>query len=74
MGDDVYAAEKLIAKLGAAFFCPALGITPEAREDHSAFMAHWLKVLKDDRRVIFTAATQAQRAVDYLHGFALRVA
>ena len=29
---------------------------------------HWLKVLKDDKRAIFTAAAHAQRAVDFLHG------
>jgi antirestriction protein ArdC len=65
-GDDAYAAEELIAELGAAFFCAALGITPEPREDHSAYIAHWLNVLKGDCRAIFTAAAHAQRAVDYL--------
>jgi antirestriction protein ArdC len=65
-GDDAYAAEELVAELGAAFFCATLGITPEPREDHSAYIAHWLRVLKDDRRAIFTAAAHAQRAVDYL--------
>lgn len=65
-GDDAYAAEELIAELGAAFFCAVLGITPEPREDHSAYIAHWLKVLKGDRHAIFTAAAHAQRAVDYL--------
>jgi antirestriction protein ArdC len=35
-GDDAYAAEELIAERGSAFLCVALGITPEAREDHSA--------------------------------------
>ncbi len=67
-GDDAYAAEELVAEMGAAFLCGSLGITPEAREDHAAYLAHWLKVLRADRRAIFTAATQAQRAVDYLHG------
>jgi antirestriction protein ArdC len=38
-GDDAYAAEELIAELGAAFCCAALGITPEPREDHSAYIA-----------------------------------
>ena len=46
----------------------ALGITPEAREDHSAYLAHWLKVLRQDKHAIFTAAAHAQKAVDYLHG------
>jgi len=67
-GDHAYAAEELIAELGAAFLCADLGITPEPREDHAAYLGHWLKVLKEDKRAIFTAAAQAQRALDYLHG------
>jgi antirestriction protein ArdC len=65
-GDAAYAAEELIAELGAAFLCADLGITPEVREDHAAYLAHWLQVLKADNRAIFTAASQAQRAADYL--------
>ena len=38
------------------------------REDHAAYIGHWLQVLKDDKRAIFTAAAHAQRAADYLHG------
>lgn len=66
-GDEGYAREELVGELGAAFLCVALGITPEARDDHSSYIDHWLKVLKDDRRAIFAAAAHAQRAVDYLH-------
>lgn len=66
-GDDAYAAEELIAELGAAFLCVDLGITPEPRDDHAAYMEHWLKVLREDKRAIFSAAAHAQRAVDYLH-------
>ena len=67
-GDEAYAAEELVAELGAAFLCVALGITAEAREDHAGYLAHWLQVLRGDNRAIFTAASHAQRAVDYLHG------
>lgn len=66
-GDQAYAAEELIAEMGAAFLCADLGITPEVRNDHAAYLAHWLKVLKVDNRAIFTAASQAQRAADFLH-------
>lgn len=66
-GDEAYAAEELIAEIGSAFLCADLGITPEPRDDHAAYVAHWLKVLKGDSRAIFTAASQAQRAADYLH-------
>jgi antirestriction protein ArdC len=65
-GDEAYAAEELIAEMGAAFVCAQLGITPEIREDHAAYLGHWLKVLKADKKAIFTAASQAQRACDFL--------
>jgi antirestriction protein ArdC len=67
-GDAGYAMEELVAEIGAAFLCADLGITPETREDHAAYIASWLKVLKDDRRAIFTAASHAQKAADYLQG------
>ena len=67
-GDEGYAREELVAEIGAAFLCCDLGITPEPRDDHAAYLDHWLKVLKDDNRAIFQAAAHAQRAVDFLHG------
>jgi antirestriction protein ArdC len=67
-GDVGYAREELVAEIGAAFLCCDLGITPEPRDDHAAYIGHWLKVLKEDKRAIFQAAAQAQRAVDFLHG------
>ncbi len=67
-GDEGYAMEELVAELGSAFLAADLGITPEVREDHAAYIGSWLKVLKNDKRAIFTAAAHAQRAADYLHG------
>lgn len=67
-GDAGYAAEELVAELGAAFLCADLGITPEPREDHASYVAHWLEVLKNDKRAIFTSAAHAQKAADFLHG------
>lgn len=65
-GDHAYAREELVAELGAAFLCADLGITPEPREDHAAYLGHWLEVLREDKRAIFSAAAHAQRAVEYL--------
>ncbi len=67
-GDQAYAFEELVAELGAAFLCADLGVTPEPREDHAAYLGHWLEVLKEDKRAIFSAAAHAQRAADFLHG------
>lgn len=65
-GDSAYAFEELVAELGAAFLCADLGVTPEIRDDHAAYLAHWLGVLKEDKRAIFSAAAHAQRAADFL--------
>jgi antirestriction protein ArdC len=65
-GDEGYAMEELVAELGSAFLCADLSLTPETRDDHAAYIASWLKVLKDDKRAIFTAAAHAQRAADFL--------
>jgi antirestriction protein ArdC len=58
--------EELIAELGAAFTCAHLGLTTEPREDHAQYIQSWLKVLKADKRAIFTAASKAQQAADWL--------
>lgn len=68
-GDAGYAAEELVAELGAAFLGAELGLRPDHIEDHATYIASWLKVLKDDRKFIFSAAARAQEAVDYLLAF-----
>jgi antirestriction protein ArdC len=67
-GDEGYAMEELVAELGSAFLCADLQITPEVRNDHAAYVANWLTVLKGDKRAIFSAASYASKAVDFLHG------
>lgn len=66
-GDEGYAREELVAELGAAFLCADLGLELQPRPDHASYIASWLKVLKHDRRFIFTAAAHAQRAADFVH-------
>jgi antirestriction protein ArdC len=67
-GDAGYAMEELVAELGAAFVCADLSMSPEPRDEHAAYIGHWLKALKEDKRAIFSAAAHAQRAADYLSG------
>jgi antirestriction protein ArdC len=63
---DAYAAEELIAELGAAFLCGTLGLSAEPRPDHAAYIAGWLQVLRNDPKAIVTASSKAQQAVDFL--------
>lgn len=65
-GDNAYAIEELTAELGAAFLCASLGISSEPREDHAAYIASWLEVLRKDNHAIFTAASMAHEAFAYL--------
>jgi antirestriction protein ArdC len=65
-GDDAYAMEELVAELGAAFLCGDLGITAEPRLDHAAYIEHWMRIMKGDRKAIFAAASAASKACDYL--------
>ncbi len=67
-GDEGYAIEELVAELGSAFLCADLQLTPEIREDHASYLDSWLKVLKGDKRAVFSAASHASQAVDFLHG------
>jgi antirestriction protein ArdC len=63
-GDDAYAADELIAEMGAAFLSAHCRIDGELH--HAEYLASWLKVLRVDTRAIFVAATRAQQAADYL--------
>jgi antirestriction protein ArdC len=58
--------EELVAELGAAFLCSTLGISNAPRPDHAAYIASWLEVLNRDTRAVFTAASHAQKAVDWM--------
>ncbi len=73
-GDTGYAREELVAELGAAFLCADLGLSLDVRDDHAAYIANWLKVLENDKRFIFKAATFATKAVEYLHAANLSAA
>ena len=71
-GDDAYAVEELVAEIGATFVCAALGIEQEVRDDHAAYLASWLKILKADSKAIFQAAAKAQAAVNFLDGLQIQ--
>ncbi|WP_442577878.1 ArdC family protein [Mesorhizobium sp. ASY16-5R] len=63
-GDDQYAFEELVAELGSAFIGARVGISAGFRS--ASYIDSWLKVLKGDSRAIFTAASYAGQASDYL--------
>jgi antirestriction protein ArdC len=58
------AAEELIAELGAAFLCAEFSI--DGFIPHAAYIESYLQLLENDAKAIFTAASKAQAAVDFL--------
>lgn len=65
--DASYAFEELVAELGSAFLCAHTGVESSPRNDHACYLKCWLKALKNDKRFIFAASSQAQKATDYLY-------
>jgi antirestriction protein ArdC len=63
-GSKDYAREELVAEMGSAFLCAALGIVPTVR--HADYIGSWLDVLREDNRAIFRAASAATKAADWL--------
>lgn len=63
-----YAREELTAELAAAFVCASLTIEPTVR--HADYIGSWLRLLKDDKRAIFRAASLASKAANFILAFA----
>lgn len=72
-GDEAYAFEELVAELGASFLCAELGIHQGFDENHAKYLKAWLKVLKNDKNAIMTAASLAQKAATFLTSAADKV-
>jgi antirestriction protein ArdC len=68
-GARSYAAEELIAKLGAAFLCAEFGFDGDVR--NAGYIASWIELLKADKRAFSAACSNASKAAEYLRGLAL---
>jgi len=66
-GSAAYAAEECCVEILSGLVLADLGIAHHPRPDHAAYIASWIKVLKNDPRAIFTAASKAQQAADWMH-------
>ena len=66
-GSQDYSKEELIAELGAAMCCTRLGIdTPETTKNSAAYLQGWLKQLKNDKGLLISAASYAEKATRYI--------
>jgi len=68
-GGREYAAEELVAELGAAFLCAEFAFDGDVR--NAGYIATWIDLLKADKRAFFTACNKAWKAADYLRGLAV---
>lgn len=66
-GSEPYAGEELVAELGAAMVGARANIAPRT-DQSAAYIAGWLRALRDDRKLLVSAAGRAQRAADYILG------
>ena len=67
-GTEAYALEELIAEMGSAFLNADLGIISSTLQDHADYLAHWIKILQNDKKAILTAAAQASKAHGFIKG------
>ena len=67
-GSGTYSKEELVAEMGAAFLCGHAGIENATLDNSAAYIAGWLKRLKDDKRLVVHAAANAQKAADFILG------
>ncbi|SDM53721.1 Antirestriction protein ArdC [Catalinimonas alkaloidigena] len=68
MKRESYSKEELTAELGAAFLCGVAGLTPATVDNSAAYLAGWLRALRNDRKFLVEAAGKAQKAADYIRG------
>ncbi len=70
-GDHAYAAEELVAELSSAFTCATVGLSTVPRTDHASYLAHWLMMLRETPSLLFSVASKAQAATDYLAAYSV---
>lgn len=69
-GSPSYSREELVAEMGAAFLCATAGIQDPTLTNSAAYIQGWLKVLKSDPKALVIAGAQAQKAADFILGYA----
>lgn len=65
-GDSTYAAEELVAELGATFIAAKFGIEVEPHQEHTDYLAQWIEMLRSHPKALYSAAKMAQTSTDYL--------
>jgi antirestriction protein ArdC len=67
-GSEDYSKEELVAEMGAAMLCGVAGIQSRTLDNSASYLQSWINRLRSDSRLIVSAASQAQKAADYILG------
>lgn len=67
-GDEEYSKEELVAEMGAIYLCSKVGVVHKTIKNSTAYIQSWLKRLEEDKTLIVSAGSKAQKAVDYILG------
>lgn len=68
-GNDEYSVEELVAEIGSASIMATLGIEDRSTfKNSSAYIQHWLKALKNNKRMIVSASAKAEKAIKLIFG------
>ena len=65
-GSETYSFEELIAEIGACFLRTKCGIETKSLHNSVAYINSWIKVLENDKTFIFKAASDAQKAFNFI--------
>src|SRR5215469_8988151 len=65
---DFYSREELIAEMGSAMLCGVAGIEQCTLANSAAYLKTWIERLKNESKLIVSAASAAQKAADYIQG------
>jgi antirestriction protein ArdC len=65
-GSHEYSKEEMVAEMSSAFLCAFAGIEQKTLENSASYIASWLKVLANDKKMLVMAAAQGQKAADYI--------
>ena len=67
-GSEIYSKEELVAEIGASMLCGVAGIDNSTLDNSASYIQSWLRKIKEEPKLIVTAAAQAQKAADYIQG------
>jgi antirestriction protein ArdC len=65
-GSEDYSKEELVAEMGAAMLCGVAGVESRTLDNSASYLQSWINRLRSDSRLIVSAASQAQKAADYI--------